>query len=156
MKFIKLTVFAIISLFLAGCATGESFKAFGTAHESASKRGVQEAKSNAEVRTAEALASVTATNKCVTDACVIAVMGFASMKQMMAKNIESTAPAIAAPVDPAARIIEKVIDKTADIVQSRFNLTKELVNMGRSAASDDLINAADTRMTLPNPFATTP
>ena len=151
----KLLLIAIV-LSLAGCATGGN-QAYQSAHDSASKRGIAEAQANTKARETEALASASAAKACETDVCRVAVMGFANMRQMIAKNIESVAPNIAAPVDPMMRIGEKLIDAAVTLTLGKFGLDAKLSDNSRtiSAGDPDLARQINQSNTLANPFADT-
>lgn len=146
----------LFAMFATGCATGGGNAAYQAAHESASKRGIAEAQAITKARETEALASASAVKSCESDLCRVAVMGFANMRQMMAKDAVSAAPAIVAPVDPALRIGEKLIDAAVTITLGKFGLDGKLSDNSRtiSAGDTDLARQINQSNTLANPFAT--
>ena len=150
-----LAVLAVIAL--AGCASGGN-QAYTAAHESASKRGIAEATAITKARETEALASASAVKSCESDLCRVAVMGFANMRQMMAKDAVSSAPAIIAPVDPVMRIAEKVLDAAVVVTLGKFGLDGKLSDNSRtiSAGDTDLARQINQSNTIANPFATAP
>jgi hypothetical protein len=140
---------------LTGCATAPH-EAFSKAHESASKRGIAEAESAGKAREVEARASVSAASACESDLCRVAIMGYANMRQMMAKQVESIAPNIAAPVDPLLALGAKLIDKGADVILGKFGLDGKLSDNSRtiSAGDSDLAKQINRSNTPVNPFVT--
>ena len=141
--------------FATGCASGGN-QAYQAAHESASKRGIAESQAITKARETEALASASAVKSCESDLCRVAVMGFANMRQMMAKDAVSAAPVITAPVDPAMKIGEKLIDAAVAVTLGKFGLDGKLSDNSRtiSAGDTDLAKQINQSNTLANPFAT--
>jgi hypothetical protein len=154
MKALFLTL-ALSLAALTGCATAPH-EAFSKAHESASKRGIAEAESAGKAREVEARASVSAANACESDLCRVAIMGYANMRQMMAKQVESVAPNIVAPVDPLLALGAKLIDKGADVILGKFGLDGKLSDNSRtiSAGDSDLAKQINRSNTPVNPFVT--
>lgn len=148
-----LTVLAVIAL--AGCASGGN-QAYQAAHESASKRGIAESQAITKARETEALASASAVKSCESDLCRVAVMGFANMRQMMAKDVVSAAPAIVAPIDPAMKIGEKLIDAAVAVTLGKFGLDGKLSDNSRTigAGDSDLAKQINRSNTPVNPFTT--
>jgi len=142
---------------LTGCATAPH-EAFSKAHESASKRGIEEAKAAAQARETEARSALSAANNCDSDLCRVAIMGYANMRQMMAKQIESIAPVIVPPVDPALALGGKLIDAAVAVTLGKFGLDGKLSDNSRSisAGDTDLAKQINRSNTPVNPFATTP
>lgn len=153
MKKLFLTLVLTALAVLSGCSTAPH-KAFSEAHESASKRGIEEAKAAMQARETEAKASTSAANNCESDLCRVAIMGYANMRQMMSKDAVSAAPVIAAPVDPALRITEKLIDKASDFAISFLGFKLGLAGKSQSttAADKDLLRDINQSTSFENPF----
>jgi hypothetical protein len=154
MKALFLTL-ALSLAALTGCATAPH-EAFSKAHESASKRGIAEAESAGKAREVEARASVSAANACESDLCRVAIMGYANMRQMMAKQVESVAPNIVAPVDPTLALGGKLIDAAVAVTLGKFGLDGKLSDNSRtiSAGDSDLAKQINRSNTPVNPFVT--
>lgn len=155
MKKLFLTIVLTVLAVLSGCSTAPH-TAFSAAHESASKRGIEEAKAAMQARETEARAATSAANNCDSDLCRVAIMGYANMRQMMAKQVESVAPNIVAPVDPALRIAEKLIDGVVTGTLAKFGLDGKLSDNSRtiSAGDSDLAKQINRSNTPVNPFVT--
>lgn len=155
MKKTLLTLALATLTVLTGCTTAPH-EAFSKAHESASKRGIEEAKAASQAREVEARASVSAASACESDLCRVAIMGYANMRQMMAKQVESIAPNIVAPVDPALALGGKLIDAAVAVTLGKFGLDGKLSDNSRtiSAGDSDLAKQINRSNTPVNPFAT--
>ena len=98
----KKILIAITVLMLSACAGMGGNEAYSEAHKSAERRGIAEANATAKANETIALAIASAAKGCESDACRMgAMMSFASIKAQANAIVQSTAPAIAAPVNEA-------------------------------------------------------
>lgn len=130
----KLILLAVLAVFgLTGCAT-DGEKAFGAAHESASKSGIEKAKAWAEVEKTKYAAIGSAAMRCESDACRAAAMMATTAVSSKSEAPENKQLQIAAYQDPALQAARIVKDGVLGFFGIRARLGENFLNAIRPAA----------------------
>ena len=141
MKKLYILIAMMASVALTGCATGSN-EAYAKAHEAAAARGMAEVAAKADAEKVIAMAIASSAKGCETDACRMgAMMSFASIKAQANAIVQSTAPAIAAPVNEALAWGKLLVDGGLGFFGIRADLAKYGIGASRtiSAADKDVI-----------------
>lgn len=132
----------MVSVALTGCATGSN-EAYAKAHEAAAARGMAEVAAKADAEKVIAMAIASSAKGCETDACRMgAMMSFASIKAQANAIVQSTAPAIAAPVNEALAWGKLLVDGATSLYGLRVGAAIKLGDMSRGSADKDVLNNA--------------
>lgn len=137
-------VLAVVSL--TGCASGAN-QAYQAAHDAASKRGVAEAASRAEIEKTKYLALASAAKACTTGECALGMALAMTAIGSRSEAASSAAPAIAPPTNEFLDGFKAVAQTALGLYGIRVNGAISLVNATRGAANSDAaaagLNALD-------------
>ena len=132
----------MVSVAVTGCATGSN-EAYAKAHEAAAARGMAEVAAKADAEKVIAMAIASSAKGCETDACRMgAMMSFANIKAQANAIVQSTAPAIAAPVNEALEWTKTIVGAATNLYSIRIGGAIKLGDMTRGAADKDVVNNA--------------
>lgn len=152
MKALFLTLLAVLAL--AGCANGGN-QAYQAAHESASKRGIEEAKARADSDKTLALAVASAAKGCESDVCRMgAMLTFANMKAAAGAVVQSAAPVIQAPVNEALEWAKVLVPGAITMHANHLGAVLGIVNSTKGAADKDVAGGALNSITPVAPWTT--
>ena len=132
----KLAILAVAVAALSGCATGH--QSYSDAHESASKRGIEEAKARAESEKNLALAMASAAQKCATDSCVMGLSAMLMISRAKNDAVAAAAPIIERPVNEFLEWTKVIAPVALGGYNSYLGAITGLVNSTRGAADKDV------------------
>ncbi len=142
MKKLYILITMMVSVAVTGCATGSN-EAYAKAHEAAAARGMAEVAAKADAEKVIAMAIASSAKGCETDACRMgAMMSFANIKAQANAIVQSTAPAIAAPVNEALEFTKTLLGAATNLYSIRIGGAIKLGDMTRGAADKDVVNNA--------------
>ena len=142
MKKLYILITMMVSVAVTGCATGSN-EAYAKAHEAAAARGMAEVAAKADAEKVIAMAIASSAKGCETDACRMgAMMSFANIKAQANAIVQSTAPAIAAPVNEALEWTKTIVGAATNLYSIRIGGAIKLGDMTRGAADKDVVNNA--------------
>lgn len=142
MKKLYILITMMVSVAVTSCATGSN-EAYAKAHEAAAARGMAEVAAKADAEKVIAMAIASSAKGCETDACRMgAMMSFANIKAQANAIVQSTAPAIAAPVNEALEWTKTIVGAATNLYSIRIGGAIKLGDMTRGAADKDVVNNA--------------